>query len=462
MRSLSLKLILAFLAVVLVAVALVAIIASQTTAKEFSDFIFNQYQEGTITQLEEYYRSHGEWAGVEAEVSLPGRIPLDGHIPTGARERGGITITDLSGKIIIAGSGYQLGDTVSQDEFADASPITVDGQTVGWILSIRLEFGRGPSEALFLNRINQTLILSAIGALFVALVLGIFLARTLTRPLRELTAATRAVAEGDLGLTVPVRSRDELGELTASFNRMSEELARSTSIRRQMTADIAHELRTPISIILGHADAVHDRVLPPTQETFDIIRDEACRLERLVEDLRTLSMADAGELALTRRPFSPAALLEDAAAAYHPLALERGIKVQRDIAPDLPDIYVDPDRMAQVLGNLLSNALRYTPEGGTVTLAASLLEHEVEIRVQDTGPGIAAEDIQHVFDRFYRADKSRQRDSGGLGLGLAIAKSIVENHGGRIWAESPDDSGTTFVIMLPIANRNDHDDERSH
>jgi signal transduction histidine kinase len=452
MRSLSLKLILAFLAVVLVAVALVAVIASQTTAKEFSDFIFDQYQEGYISQLEEYYRSHGEWAGVDAEMSFPGRVPLDGHIPPGARERGGITITDESGKIIIAGSGYQPGDTVSRAEFADASPITVDGQTVGWILSIRMEFGRGPSEALFLNRINQALIFSAIGALFVALVLGIFLARTLTRPLRELTAATRAVAEGDLGLTVPVRSKDELGELTASFNRMSEELNRSTSIRRQMTADIAHELRTPISIILGHADAVHDRVLPPTQETFDVIRDEACRLERLVEDLRTLSMADAGELALTRRPISPNSLLDDAAAAYHPLALEKEIKVHREIAPDLPDVYVDPDRMAQVLGNLLSNALGYTHKGGSVTLAASLLEHEVEIRVQDTGPGIGAEDIQHVFDRFYRADKSRQRDSGGLGLGLAIAKSIVENHGGRIWAESSEDSGTTFIITLPIIN----------
>ncbi len=461
MRSLSLKLILAFLAVVLVAVALVAVIASQTTAKEFSDFIFDQYQEEYIAQLEEYYLSHGEWTGVDAEVSFPGRVPLDGHIPPGARERGGITITDDAGRVIIAGSGYQPGETISQAEFADARPIIVDGQTVGWILSIRMEFGRGPSEALFLNRINQTLIYSAIGALFVALLLGIFLARTLTRPLRELTAATRAVAEGDLGLTVPVRSRDELGELTASFNRMSEELDRSTSIRRQMTTDIAHELRTPISIILGHADAVHDRVLPPTQETFDIIRDEACRLERLVEDLRTLSRADAGELALTRRPFPPATLLEDAAAAYHPLALERGIKVQRKIAPDLPEVYVDPDRMAQVLGNLLSNALRYTPKGGSVTLAASLLEQEIEIRIQDTGPGIAAEDIQHVFDRFYRADKSRQRDSGGLGLGLAIAKSIVENHGGRIWAESPDDSGTTFVIMLPISNRSDHDDELS-
>lgn len=461
MRSLSLKLIIAFLAVVLVAVALVAVIASQTTAKEFTDFIFDQYQEGYISQLEEYYRSHGEWTGVDAEVSFPGRIPLEGHIPA-ARERGGITITDETGRVVIAGSGYQIGDTVSQVELVDADPIKVDRQTVGWILSMRMEFGRGPSEALFLNRINQTLILSAIGALFVALLLGIFLARTLTRPLRELTAATRAVADGDLGLTVPVRSKDELGELTASFNRMSEELDRSTNIRRQMTADIAHELRTPISIILGHADAVHDRVLPPTQETFDIIRDEACRLERMVEDLRTLSMADAGELTLTRRPIPPHTLLEEVSAAYHPLALERGVEVLREIAPDLPEVYVDPDRMAQVLGNLLSNALRYTLKGGSVTLAASLLEHEVEIRIQDTGPGIGAEDIQHIFDRFYRADKSRQRDSGGSGLGLAIAKSIVENHGGRIWAESSDDSGTTFVLTLPKVNRNDHDDELSH
>lgn len=450
MRSLSLKLILAFLAVVLVAVALVAVITSQTTAKEFTDFIFDQYQEGYISHLEEYYRSHGEWTGVGAEVSFPGRIPLEGPIPA-ARERGGITITDETGRVIIAGSGHRIGDKVSQAEFTDADPIAVDGQTVGWILSMRMEFGRGPSEALFLNRINQTLIISAIGALLVALLLGIFLARTLTRPLRELTAATRAVAEGDLGLTVPVRSRDELGELTASFNRMSEELDRSTSIRRQMTADIAHELRTPISIILGHADAVHDRVLPPTQETFDIIRDEACRLERLVEDLRTLSRADAGELTLTRRPIPPNTLLEEVAAAYHPLALERGIKVRNEIASDLPKVNVDPDRMVQVLGNLLSNALRYTAKGGSITLAASLLEHEVEIRIQDTGPGIGTEDIQHIFDRFYRADKSRQRDSGGSGLGLAIAKSIVENHSGRIWAESNDDSGTTFFITLPTS-----------
>ncbi|MCJ7569264.1 MAG: cell wall metabolism sensor histidine kinase WalK, partial [Anaerolineales bacterium] len=212
-----------------------------------------------------------------------------------------------------------------------------------------------------------------------------------------------------------------------------------------------HELRTPISIILGHADAVHDRVLPPTQETFDIIRDEACRLERLVEDLRTLSRADAGELTLTRRPIPPNTLLEEAVAAYHPLALERGIIVHSEFASDLPDVNVDRDRMAQVLGNLLNNALRYTLKGGRVTLISSLLEYEVELRIQDTGPGIKSEDIQHIFDRFYRADKSRQRDSGGSGLGLAIAKSIVENHGGRIWAEGNNGEGTTFFITLPIS-----------
>ncbi|MCK5317980.1 MAG: PAS domain-containing sensor histidine kinase, partial [Anaerolineales bacterium] len=180
-----------------------------------------------------------------------------------------------------------------------------------------------------------------------------------------------------------------------------------------------------------------------------------------VEDLRTLSMADAGELTLTRRPIPPHTLLEEVAAAYHPLVLERGIEVRSEIASDLPEVNVDPDRMVQVLGNLLSNTLRYTPKGGSVTISASLLEHNVEIRIQDTGPGIGTEDLQHVFDRFYRADKSRQRDSGGSGLGLAIAKSIVENHGGRIWAESPDDSGTTFVITLPIINVHQSDTQQS-
>jgi signal transduction histidine kinase len=284
----------------------------------------------------------------------------------------------------------------------------------------------------------------------VSLLLGIFLARTLTRPIREITTATRAVAEGDLEHKVPVRSRDELGELATSFNLMSTKLAQSVNLRRQMTADIAHELRTPISVILGHTEAMHDGVLPPSEETYNIIRDEALRLERMVDDLRTLSRADAGELVFTYRPVSVQDLVDQAVKAYRPHASKKNINLHLETYPDIPEVNIDPDRMAQVLSNLLSNALRYTPQGGDITISARHTAGEVEIRVHDSGPGIESEELSNIFDRFYRADKSRQRESGGSGLGLAIAKSIVEGHGGRIWAESEQGEGTTIVIALPI------------
>jgi signal transduction histidine kinase len=220
-------------------------------------------------------------------------------------------------------------------------------------------------------------------------------------------------------------------------------------MRRQMTADIAHELRTPTTLILGHVDAIDDGILPPSSETFDIIREEAGRLGRLIEDLATLSRVETGELSLVRRLVAPGALLAQAVAAHRPLAEKKQISLNVDIEPDLPALPVDPDRMAQVLGNLLNNALRHTPQAGRITLQARRHESGVELLVQDTGPGIAPEDLPRVFERFYRTDKSRQRETGGAGLGLAIARSIVELHGGQIWAESTLGEGTTFLIRLP-------------
>jgi signal transduction histidine kinase len=327
----------------------------------------------------------------------------------------------------------------------------VDGEVAGWLIATSEGFGRNPAETLFLNNINRMLMFGAIGALVVSLLLGIFLARTLTRPIREITTATRAVADGDLDQKVPVRSKDELGELATSFNLMSTKLAQSINLRRQMTADIAHELRTPISVILGHTEAMYDGVLPPSEETFDIIRDETLRLERMVDDLRTLSRADAGELALTYDLVSVQELVDQAIKAYRPQARKKDIELSVEASSDLPELNIDPDRMAQVLSNLLSNALRYTPEGGDITVSTKQTVGEVEIRVHDSGPGIDPEDLPYIFDRFYRTDKSRQRESGGSGLGLAIAKSIVEEHGGRILAESEPGEGTTIVIALPTS-----------
>jgi two-component system sensor histidine kinase BaeS len=453
MRSLSLKLILAFLIVSLVGTVLVALFAGFRTANEFGSFLFTQNRDDLVAQLSDYYRDHGSWAGLEEVFSFPEMMGMmrPGGPPSDFMPGGRFAIIDENGLVVVGGPGFHRGDRVAESMAGPALPILVDEREVGHLILGSNVFRVGQAGQAFLGRINQVMLLSAIGATVVALLLAVVLARSFTRPLREMTVATRAVADGDLEQRVPVRSGDELGELAAAFNQMNDRLARARDLRRQMTADIAHELRTPISVILGHAEAVHDGVMSPSAELFDIIHDEASRLSRLVEDLRTLSLAEAGELVLTRRSISPKTLMENAIAAQLPSAQQREITPNLEVDPDLPQINVDPDRMAQVLSNVLSNALRYTPRGGYIDLSAKRLAEGVELRIQDSGPGIESDELARIFDRFYRSDKSRQRDEGGSGLGLAIAKSIVEGHNGRIWAESEPGQGVTIVIALPVS-----------
>jgi signal transduction histidine kinase len=284
----------------------------------------------------------------------------------------------------------------------------------------------------------------------IALLLGLLLARTLTRPLRELTAATQALAQGDLEQEVTVRSQDELGELAVAFNQMSAELARAVQVRRQMTADIAHDLRTPLTVIKGYAEALRDGDLSSTTATFETIYQEAEHLSHLIEDLRTLSLVDAGELALNRQAVSPKDLLERTAAAHLVQARRSGVTLHVDASVSLPSIHIDPDRLAQVLGNLVGNALRYTPEGGQITLAARQHGDGVRLTIQDTGAGIAPDDLPHIFDRFYRGDDARETNEGESGLGLAIAKSLVEAHGGTISVTSTLGEGSVFAVALPV------------
>jgi two-component system sensor histidine kinase BaeS len=249
-------------------------------------------------------------------------------------------------------------------------------------------------------------------------------------------------------MQVQVRSKDELGELAASFNQMSRDLASATQARRQMTADIAHDLRSPLSVIAGYAEALNDGKLPGTPETYTILHQETRHLSRLVEDLRTLSLADAGELTLTRLPTQAVRLLEQARLRQAVAAEQAGITLRVKASPPEASIFVDPERMAQVLDNLILNAFRYTPEGGEVILSAVPVHEGVQINVSDTGSGIAAEDLPQIFNRFYRGDKSRQQN-GESGLGLAIARSIVEAHDGTITVESQLGKGTSFTVTLP-------------
>lgn len=447
---LSSKLVLAFLSVALVAVLLVAVFAAVSARSEFGRFIFDQYQTAFIEELESYYEQNGTFAGFEVPMGAMMRGVMGPGF--GPERRGNpITVADARGVVFIPGDRFMIGEVLPTNVIANAFPMEVDGETVGYVLASREAFRQNQAEQLLLERVTRTVLYASLGAAGLALVLGLLLARTLTQPIRELTAATEAVAQGDLDQQVPVRSKDELGHLAQSFNQMSSDLARAQSLRQQMTADIAHELRTPLSVILSHVDAIEEGVLPPTSETLSVIREETTQLSRLVEDLRTLSRADAGELSMTLHPTNPQELLGKAAVSHRPLAAEKDIELEIDAESDLPLIEVDPDRISQVLDNLLSNALRHTPDGGKIRLFARNKEDGVELGVVDSGPGIDAEALQHVFERFYRADSSRGRDLGGSGLGLAIARSIVESHGGRIRAESEPGVGAAFIVWLPAS-----------
>jgi signal transduction histidine kinase len=446
--SISVKLILAFVCVSLVGILLIVALDRYNTTQEFRRFSSTSNQSSLTVALEQYYQTQGSWVGIDG-AQLFGPVPMP-YTESSQFRPDPLTVVGTNGVVLRGGSDYAVGSTIPSTVEAGGTPLLVQGRTVGYMIFEQPPFGQNSPEHAFLSRINRLLLYTALGTLLVSLLLGVLLSRTLTRPIRELTDATQAIAAGDLALQVPIRSRDELGKLAGSFNRMSSELARSSNLRRQMTADIAHELRTPISVILGHAEAVHDGVLPPSLETFEIVRDEAGRLDKLIEDLRTLSRADAGELPLERQLVSPAKLLTKVRAVNQHRAGQKKIALKTQVAPDRPQVSVDPDRMMQVLCNLLDNALHFVPEGGEIILSAREVEETLEIGVEDNGPGVAPDDLERIFDRFYRSDPSRQRDDGGSGLGLAIARSIVEKHGGRIWAESPGGKGTKILIRLPI------------
>jgi signal transduction histidine kinase len=448
MRSITLKLIFAFLGISLVSVLLIVLFARYTTDQEFRRFTATNDRFSIVEMLHDYYTAQGSWDGIE-QVELYRRFPAPNDNPL-PKPYNALTVTDQSGKVIRAGSNFKVGDTVPADEIQRGAPIQVEGETVGHLIFSPPPFDENSPERNFLNRTAQLLIYSALATTAVALLLGIALSRNLTSPIRELTEATHAVSQGDLSQQVPIRSNDELGELGKAFNKMSAELARSVNARKQMTADIAHELRTPLSLILGHAEAVHDGVLPPTRENFEIIREEAARLEHLVNDLRILSLADAGELTMSLQIIEPERILREVASLYQYQTQRKNIILNLDIASPLVSIEVDPGRMTQVFTNILDNALRHTPEGGQIVLSAREVNDQVEFAIQDSGPGLKAEDLERIFERFYRTDVSRQREEdGGSGLGLAIAKSIVQAHAGQVSAESEAGKGLKVIITLP-------------
>lgn len=443
--KLTTKLVLAFLLVSLFSSGVIVASTRIATNREFDKFVNDRYKTELIDELEIYYKENQTWDGIEGAF-----VPFErNHSRQAEPQILFFSIADTSGRILVPDNRYARGETVNTDTLSSGTQIQFENKTVG-ILLYDTAPGRSPIEAEFIHRINNSIFLSGIGTVILALILGTILSRTITRPIRELTTATKKMADQKFGHTVPVHSKDEIGDLAESFNKMSGDLSRSFNLRKQMTADIAHELRTPLSLIIGHAEAVHDGVLQPSAENFEIIREEAERLVQLVNDLRTLSLADAGELSLDFQPVDINKLLSDIKAHYMIPFNQKQITLNFEPASDTQSVTanLDPIRFSQVLTNILDNALRYTPENGSVEMSTRHVDGHVEIEIQDSGEGVTPDEAAHLFDRFYRADESRTRDDGGSGLGLAIAKSIIEMHKGKIWAESEKGKGLRVLITL--------------
>ena len=309
----------------------------------------------------------------------------------------------------------------------------------------------GVHEQQFLTSFRNSLIIAGISAVAIAVLFGVLLGALFTRPLRRLTTATKRIAAGDLTYRVPETDKDEVGQLSVAFNTMTAQLNAKEQSRRRLLADVAHELRTPLSIVQGNLEAWLDGVIKPTSEQIASTHDETILLSRLITDLRDLSLAEAGQLKLTRSEMKLSGLIAAEAAGLDHRFREQQVSFDKRIPDDLPSIFVDGDRIRQVLHNLLMNALQFTPACGKITIDAAVADGKVVVRVADTGSGISAEDLPHVFEHFYKADRSRQRGHGGSGIGLAIVKQIIEAHGGNITVDSQSGQGSTFTFTLPVS-----------
>jgi signal transduction histidine kinase len=538
-NSLRVRLLLALIAVVVVAVGTVALLASRVTASELQRYVELDIRRNSnvIDALLAYYNQNhgagdpsamaqqmqaivgervvltdsagnvigdseqelvGQRLGCESLVSAV--IVTAGRSPCVMPARAALEaapLRGLGGQMLAEGPSERTVDSIlffgvppanifeyrdsQRGLFDSAAPLAGPGIT---ILRARGP-GFDPIAAGFISTVNRSLLLSVALAGLAALLLTIAFSRRILGPIEALTAAARALEKGDLGQRVHVYSKDEIGALAHAFNAMAEGLARQEQLRRHLVNDVAHELRTPLTNIRGYLEALRDGVATSSPALIDSLHDEALLLNRLVDDLQDLALAEAGQLRLARRPVALAGIVEQAVQALRPALSDKALAIGLHLPADLPCIDADAERIGQVLRNLLNNAITHTPPGGRITLSATAEDggwrmedgkasvgdppssifpppsskhlpaagyHPfVFVTVRDSGPGIAAEHLPLIFERFFRADPSRARSTGGAGLGLTIVKQLVEAHGGRVWATSAPGQGAAFTFSLPAA-----------
>jgi len=462
-----LRLILSFVLIVLVSVSSVVLIARSNTTTEVRSFMFHGGMTGSdsmVQLLQNYYQSQGSWAGVADQLDFPGLGRGRGYGNSGMMPgmMGGmmgqrLRLADASGNILLDSQNQLPAGKLSNAEKKSALPVEVDGQVVGYLLA---EGGVGANqvaERFLLNRLSTAAITAGLIAGGLALLLALFLTYSLMRPVRDLTRAARRLGAGDLAQRVQVKGHDELAVLGSAFNHMADSLQQAQDSRRSMTADIAHELRNPLAVQRANLEALQDGVFPLTPQALEPVLEQNLLLTRLVDDLRTLALAETGQLKLERQPTDLAALVERLVERFKPQAAQRQVTLSLENglsssagpgAPGLVDL--DPLRVEQILNNLLSNALRFAPQAGEILIGLARTSAQVQVSVRDSGPGIPSEALPHVFERFYRADRSRSRSEGGTGLGLAIALHLAEAHGGTLVAANHPQAGAVFTLSLPL------------
>lgn len=451
MHSLRLRLLLFFSIVVLVALGTVAVLVSRATTTEYERsiagiinyryFDIRLKAETIQTSIYQYTGEQGLWAKMQALLE---------RISSTSRTR--IVMADLDGRVYADSSnklnGEKLNTTLSKPFAAfliEGIPILAYAEPID---TPQLELARQQ----FSSSVNRSLFLAIIAASIVAILLTLATSKSILRPIEALIAAARKMEKGDLSQRVNIQARGELGELASAFNAMADGLERLEQLRRNMVSDVAHELRTPLSNIRGYLEAIQDEMVDPTPELIESLHEEALLLSQLVDDLQELALAEAGQIELKREPVNLPELIERTISALQPLIQEKNLRVRTELSPDLEPVTADNRRVSQVLRNLLTNAIRYTPPHGTITISARCQADQIEVRVHDTGIGIDPDHLPFLFERFYRVDQSRARSTGGAGLGLAIVKQLVQAQGGEVNVASQVGTGTTFIFTLPSAN----------
>ncbi len=467
MRSLWLKLTLSFMVLIVLVAILMAFFINIAVRGRFKAYLLTTHKvQAQIVApiLAEYYSVKGGWEGVDSFIRefigfMPPRPMRQGIIVRMMMRQARIIVTDERGVVVADSAGEMVGQELSPTELSLGAPIVVGNDVVGTVLvAWSRQIVLGEIEEAFLQSVRRSLFFVILGGCLLAVGLGAIIAYQITRPLQELRQAAAEIASGNLESRVQIRGRDEVAELARSFNDMARALQRQEEKRRQMLADIAHELRTPLSVIRGHLEALLDGLYPLDSAHLAPVYNETLLLQRLVEDLRILSLAEAGKLPLEKSWFDAAKLINEIVELAEAEASEKGLTIRCSVESPLP-LYADRQRIGQVIHNILANALNFTPEGGTIVVKAGKVspgssakgaEEFVEISITDTGPGIPPEDLPHIFDRFWRKEPSRSRSTGGSGLGLSIAKELVEAHGGSIQVQSTVGKGTTFTVMIPV------------